>query len=63
MKIGSVLVVAMGIILAPRLFAGLCASTPCPAAVPEPSAIPELVLCLTVTGGSFLLWRRNRRSL
>jgi hypothetical protein len=61
-KIAPALVMGLGLMLAPGLFA--CTSgVPCPSsAVPEPSAIPELVLCLAVTGFSFLFWRRKRQS-
>jgi hypothetical protein len=67
------LVVVMGLILVPGLFADPGGVPNCPptsndpackASVAEPSAIPELVLCLAVTGSSFLLlWRRNRRAV
>jgi predicted cobalt transporter CbtA len=58
MKIVRASVIGLGVILAPGLFG----APPCVTCnVPEPSAIPELVLCLTVTVVSFLLWRRNRK--
>jgi hypothetical protein len=67
------LVVVLGLILVPGLFADPGGVPHCPptsndpackASVAEPSATPEMVLYLAVTGSSFLLlWRRNRRAV
>jgi hypothetical protein len=64
MKTARATVISLGAMLAPTLFATIPCSTATlkPCSLPEPSAIPELVLCLTVTGIGFLLWRRNRKS-
>jgi hypothetical protein len=70
LKIARGLVIGLGLMLAPGLFGQACPSAqdghakPCkPSAVPEPSAIPELLLCLAVTGSGILFWRRNRQSV
>ena len=60
MKTARAIVMGLGVMLAPGLFAAPACAVNCP--VPEPSAIPELVLCLAVTGISFLIWSRSRKS-
>ena len=66
------LVVGFGLILLPGLFANPGGVPKCPApsnnpackaSVAEPGAIPELILCLAVTGcGLLFVWRRDRRA-
>jgi len=64
-------VLGISIFLAPAVFADPGGVPHCPptsnspfcrASLPEPSSVPELALCLALTGGAFLLSRRNRRS-
>jgi hypothetical protein len=72
-KILYALVMGLGLMLAPGLFANPGGVPNCPtpsngapcrtSAVPEPSAIPELLLCLAVTASGLLFWRRNRQSV
>jgi hypothetical protein len=69
--IARTLVLGLGLILVPGLFANPggvqnCLSpsnnSPCKASVPEPSAIPELLLGLAVTGSGLLFLRRRNRA-
>jgi hypothetical protein len=67
MKTARTLIIGLGLMAAPGLFgAPTCGphttDTKCVSA-PEPSVVPELVLCLSVTASGFLFWRWNRKSL
>jgi len=62
MNVANTRVIALGLMLALGLFATPPCAVGC-AAVPEPSAIPELVLSLAVTGISVFFWRRRRKSV
>ena len=57
------LAVTFGLLLAPALF-GQVSATPRPCAacsVPEPTAVPELGLCLAGIAVAYWLWRRKSR--
>jgi len=65
-KAAATLITTFGLLLAPALI-GQVKPTPRPCAaaipcgVPEPSAVPELALCLAGIGIGYWLWRQNRK--
>jgi hypothetical protein len=65
-------VAILALMLAPGLFADPGGNPACPPSshdprcqggLPEPSAVPEFVLCLTLIGASVLILRRNQKSV
>jgi hypothetical protein len=64
LKTATALITTLGLLLTPALTAGPgpCAVGPgCSA--PEPSAVPELGLCLVAIAVGYWLWRRNKKPI